>query len=73
MPARAACGRSRERRARNPVRHLHGHRAIVGQVVAPVLVAGLLRAFDEQAAKTRAVEVEIGLQAVALLENDLID
>ncbi len=55
------------------LRYLHRHRAIVRQVLGPVHVAGLQRAFDEQAAETGAVDVEIGLQAVSLFEDDLID
>ena len=73
VPSRRARGRHRVWRARSLVRHLHGHRAIVRQIVAPILVAGLQRAFDEHAAKTGAIDVQIGLQAVSLLEDDLID
>ena len=73
VPSCAARDRGGVRRARNLVRHLHRHRTIVRQVLGPVHVAGLQRTFDEQAAKTGAVDVEIGLQAVSLLEDDLID
>jgi hypothetical protein len=42
-------------------------------VIRPVLVAGLQRAFNEHPAEAGAVDVEVGLQTVALLEDDLID
>ena len=43
----------------------HRDRAVAGQPVRPVVVAGLQRAFDQQAAKARAVDEQIALDRVA--------
>ena len=48
----------------------HRHRAIARQPVRPILVAGLQRLLDQQAAEARAIDEEIGLDLPAALERD---
>ena len=52
---------------------LERHRAVAGQPVRPVFVAGLQRAFDEQPAKARAVDEEIAGDHLAVLELERFD
>ena len=51
----------------------HGHGAVAGQPVPPVLIAGLQRAFDEQAAKARAVDEQLPLDPAAILQRHMAD
>src|SRR5687767_15762 len=73
MPARCACTRGRVRRTGSLIGHLHCYGSIVRQVVRPIDIARLQCTFDEQATKTRAVDVQVGLQSIAFLEYDLVD
>src|SRR3954466_14787995 len=47
----------------------HGHRAVTRQPMAPVLVSGLQRLLDEEAAEARAVDEEIGLDDLPVLQG----
>src|SRR5690349_24156474 len=51
----------------------HGGRAIGGQPMAPVLVAGLQRFLDEQAAESGAIDEEIAGNAPAILQVQRLD
>ena len=46
-----------------------GGGAVAGQPLEPVLVSGLQRALDQQAAKAAAVDEEIALDLLASLER----
>jgi hypothetical protein len=48
-------------------------RAIAGQHIGPIDIAGLERTFDQHAAKPAAVDVQVRLQAGRVAEDDLID
>ena len=47
----------------------HGHRAIAGQPVGPVVVAGLQRLLDQQAAESRAIDEQVAGDARAGLQR----
>ena len=73
LPARGARRRARVRRRRAGLLAGHGHRAIAGQPVRPVLVAGLQRLLDQQAAESRAVDEQVAGDARAALQRDGFD
>ena len=60
LPSRLARRRPRIGSERIGARAGHRHRPVAGQPVAPVLVTGLQRLLDQQSAKARAVDEEIG-------------
>src|SRR3569833_3788345 len=51
----------------------YGEGAVAGQPVGPVLVAGLQRAFAQQAAKAAAVDEQVGLDRLAILHRHGFD
>ena len=73
LPTRCACGGACERRelAGALARHCHG--AIARKPVRPVLVAGLQRLLDQQAAKARAVDEEVRLDAPVVIQMQRAD
>ncbi len=66
LPAGGLGGRHRVRREPARARAGHRERAVALQQVAPVLVAGMQRTFDEQAAKARAVDEQVAIDAAAI-------
>ena len=68
LPARLPRGRERVRGERAGALAGDSDGPVTGQPVRPVLVAGLQCPLDQQAAKTRAVDVQIGLDALAALQ-----
>ena len=73
LPAHVPGGRERVRGERPGALTGHGDGAVTRQPVRPVLVSGLQRALDQQAPKTGAVEVQIGLDALAALQHQACD
>lgn len=65
LPARAVRRGSRQRQQRPHRSARHGHRAVAGQPLAPVVIAGLQRLLDQQAAQARAVEEEVAFDGLA--------
>jgi len=49
------------------------HRAVTGQPVLPVVVAGMQRLFDQQSAKTRAVDEQVAVERGAGIEREPFD
>ncbi|EEF25313.1 conserved hypothetical protein, partial [Ricinus communis] len=68
LPARGLRRRPRVRREAVGQGAGHGLRAVTGQHGAPVLVAGLVHAFDQQAAEARAIDEQVALDAAAVLQ-----
>ena len=52
---------------------LHGQRAVGRQPVAPILVAGLERLFDQQAAKAGAIDEQVAFDARAVFQHQRSD
>ena len=64
LPARAARGRAGEGIGLAGERAGHRDRAVAGQPVLPVLVAGAERLLDQQPAKARAVDEQVARRSV---------
>ena len=47
----------------------HGYRAVAGQPVGPVLVAGLQGLLDQQAAEARAVDEQVAFDELAVFQH----
>ncbi len=73
LPAHVPGGREGVRGERPGALAGDGDGAITGQPVRPILVTGLQCALDQQAPKTGAVEVQIGLDALAAFEYQASD
>src|SRR3546814_5224660 len=73
LPARAMCGRLGvwSEIVRTAARH--GQRTVARQPVRPVVIAGLHRLFDQQSAKARTIDEEIGLDPLAAFQSDGFD
>src|SRR5581483_3303897 len=72
-PARFARGAAHVWRGRTDVLARHRDRAVAGQPVRPVFVSRAQRLFDQQAAKTGAVDEQIAGDALAALQYDRLD
>ncbi len=73
LPARGARRRACVRRRGAGLLAGYGHRAVAGQPVRPVVVAGGERLLDEQAAKTRAIDEQFAVDARAGLQGHRFD
>ena len=69
LPSRIMRHRAGIRNRRSDAFGLHRDRAVVGQPVAPIVEAGMQRAFDQQRAKAGAVEEQIALDPHAAVES----
>src|SRR3546814_6270234 len=68
LPPRLARGCTREGRGIALAFARHRDRAVAGEPVVPFGIAGVERAFDEQAAKARAVDEEVAFDDAAVVE-----
>ncbi len=73
LPTRLASGRPRQGDERLDPRARHRHRAVARQPVRPVLVSGLQRLLDQQAAEAGAVDEEIRFDPAVAFERDRRD
>src|SRR3546814_13211564 len=67
LPPRLARGCTREGRGIALAFARHRDRAVAGEPVVPFGIAGVERAFDEQAAKARAVDEEVAFDDAAVV------
>ena len=73
LPARLAPDGQGVRRRRRVAGALHGDGAVAGQPARPVLIAGLQRLLDQQAAKAAAIYEEVAVDARAVLQIEALD
>ena len=73
LPARLASDGQGVRRRRRVAGALHGDGAVAGQPARPVLIAGLQRLLDQQAAKAAAIYEEVAVDARAVLQIEALD
>jgi tryptophan halogenase len=69
-PARFLGGGTGEGREHGRALARDGQRAVAGQLVAPVVVAGVQGAFDQQAAKARAIDEQVTLDPAPVAQLD---
>ena len=72
-PAGLVGNRARVRNCRAHRFGLHGHRAVAGQPLVPVLVAGLEGLLDEQPAKAGAVDEQVTFDGLARIQHQRFD
>src|SRR3954452_13924277 len=73
LPAARMRGRARERIEPFAMAARRGDRAVARQPVSPVLVTGLERLLDEQAAESRAVDEQLALDDLSVRHLDRFD
>src|SRR3546814_19893117 len=71
LPPRLARGCTREGRGIALAFARHRDRAVAGEPVVPFGIAGVERAFDEQAAHARAVDEEVAFDDAAVVECEI--
>ena len=73
LPTGFTCGGARERFQGTVALAGYRHGPVAGQPVAPVLIAGLQGILNQKTAKPRAIDEEIGCQALAIGQRDSLD